>query len=287
MGVANVRVLLPRGRGPRVSVATGHQCMVCSLAAQLLVASTSTLLAHVVGQQLPPECAPGTDGFGLVNTGQITYTAANMPEVAPSLLDDPGGNRAEIVVDCRWLLRCSDETLVPRVTFTSFATENHHDFVRAWDGTPLGDPDVHRIADLHGGRLPDPIVGFREVMTLQFVSDGTTDRWSAGDHFTATFDCTAGDPNAVHPADSFRCTMEYVPLELNYQGDGSTLPSNSRRGNHPGSVLDLDALCGDRHSNSHLASIHSPEDQEQLESFAQAFNTPAIWIGLNDIESGE
>ena len=113
----------------------------------LLLPSVAALLAHAAGQQLPPECAPGTAGFGLVNTGQITYNAADMPDVDPVLIHDPGGNRAEIVIDCRWLLRCSDDTLVPRVTFTSFATENNHDYVRAWDGTPVEDPDVHRIAD--------------------------------------------------------------------------------------------------------------------------------------------
>ena len=249
----------------------------------LLLTSVAALLAHAAGQQLPPECAPGTAGFGLVNTGQITYNAADMPDVDPVLIQDPGGNRAEIVIDCRWLLRCSDDTLVPRVTFTSFATENNHDYVRAWDGTPVEDPDVHRVADLHGGRLPDPIIGFREVLTLQFVSDGTADRWSSGDHFTAAFDCTAGNPNAVPPAESFRCTMEYVPLD---QRELSTNAHKDPPG-FPATVMDLDTICGQRHPGGHLASIHSPEDQEQLESFAQAADARSVWIGLNDIESGE
>ena len=181
-----------------------------------LLLAVAAISARAAGQQLPPECVPSAsgDGVGIIDSGQITYAAANMPYVAPNLNGDPGGNRAENVIDCRWTLHCSDDTLVPRVIFTAFGTENGHDYVRAWDGTPIGNPQVHRIADLHGGRLPDPIVGFRESMTLQFVSDGTGDRWSRGDHFMASFDCTDANPNALPPSHSLRCTMEaHIPSE--------------------------------------------------------------------------
>lgn len=66
------------------------------------------------------------------NTGQISYSAANMPAVETQLIDGPGRRCNENVIDCRWLLRCSDDTLVPRVTFSTFATENNHDYVRVW-----------------------------------------------------------------------------------------------------------------------------------------------------------
>jgi len=66
-------------------------------------------------------------GVGLVDSGQISYDVANMPQVEPRLNGDPGGNRAENVIDCRWTLRCSDDTRVPRVIFTAFGTENGHD----------------------------------------------------------------------------------------------------------------------------------------------------------------
>jgi hypothetical protein len=95
----------------------------------LLLGITLFAVTHLArGQQLPPECAPpGTNGrtqrgVGMENTGQISYSAANMPAVEAQLIDDPGGRRYENVIDCRWLLRCSDDTLVPRVTFSAFAT---------------------------------------------------------------------------------------------------------------------------------------------------------------------
>jgi hypothetical protein len=36
--------------------------------------------------------------------------------------------------DCRWRLTCSDENLVPKLTFTSFETEDN-DFVKIYDGS--------------------------------------------------------------------------------------------------------------------------------------------------------
>ena len=110
---------------------------------QLAVAA-ATAVQLGSGQELPPECAPGTDGIGMFDTGQITYSAANMPAVEAQLIDDPHGRRAEMVIDCRWLLRCSDDAHVPQVTFTTFATENNHDYVRLWYGTPIENPSVHR-----------------------------------------------------------------------------------------------------------------------------------------------
>ena len=236
--------------------------------------------------QFPPECAPhgaatnllqpgSFNGVGMVNSAQITYSADRMPDVTAVLLDDHEGRRVVNMIDCRWTLQCTDNAQVPRVTFTAFETELNHDYVRAWDGTPLGDPGVHKIADHHGSRLPAPVVGFRSTMTLQFVSDASDDRWSRADHFNATFDCIAGNPNAVPPADTHRCTMEY-----------HSLIEATRKGFRP-YVMDLDADCGRRHLNSHLASIHSADDQAHLESIAQANGAHSIWIGLNDIDSGE
>ena len=151
--------------------------------------------------------------------------------------------------------------------------------MRAWDGTPLGSPHVHRIADLHGGRLPDPIVGFQDVMTLQFVSDGTEDRWSHGDHFVARFDCTEANPNALSPSHSLRCTMEaHAASECGRCGGN---PPSSCRG-----MLDMEADCACRHEGGHLVSIHSAEDQEHFESIVQAAGQNSVTIGLNDIDSG-
>ena len=253
---------------------------------QLAVAA-ATAVQLGSGQELPPECAPGTDGIGMFDTGQITYSAANMPAVEAQLIDDPHGRRAEMVIDCRWLLRCSDDAHVPQVTFTTFATENNHDYVRLWDGTPIGQPTVHRIADLHGSRLPDPVVGFGNAMTVQFVSDATDDRWSRGDHFTASFGCVEADPNALHPYETLRCTMEYHEL-VGYPESITSVDGISQL-SAPGSpftdVMDLDADCGSRHAGSHLASIHSPGDQEHFESLVQANGARSVWIGLNDIDS--
>ena len=61
-------------------------------------------------------------GVGMFDAAQIAYSAADMPAVEPRLIEDPGGRRYENVIDCRWLLRCSDDTRVPRVIFSAFAT---------------------------------------------------------------------------------------------------------------------------------------------------------------------
>ena len=233
--------------------------------AAAVLAALSAALSPADGREnaqldWPAECAPSPPGeprvgVGMFDAAHITYSATDMPAVEPHLIDDPGGRRYENVIDCRWLLRCSDDTRVPRVIFSAFATENSHDYVRVWDGSPLGDPSVHRIADLHGSRLPDPVVGFRSAMTVQFVSDGTEDRWSRGDHFEAAFDCTEGDPNAVAPSDTHRCTMEF-----------HSVAGDSGAQQFPRGVLDLDDDCGRRHAGSHLASIHGWADQEHFES---------------------
>eukprot|EP01052_Picozoa_sp_SAG31_P021608 SAG31_NODE_1679_length_7544_cov_3.239758_6_plen_173_part_00 len=161
---------------------------------------------------------------------------------------------------------------MPRVTFSAFATEVGHDYVRVWDGRL---PTADRIANLHGSELPDAVVGFRNVMTLQFVSDAMDDRWSQGDHFSASFDCIAGNPDAVPPADTYRCAMEYHSLvEVVLSGKRPL-------------AMDLDRDCGRRHKGAHLASIHSAEDQAHLASITQANGAPSVWIGLNDIESGK
>ena len=268
------------------------RAMLLRLAAVASAAAAGARAQQSSGQQgsWPPECRDDNkpDGVAVLLGGalgdvaqQITYSAANGPTVEAHLIDDPGGRRTETVIDCRWLLRCSDSNLVPQVTFTSFATENNHDYVRAWDGTPIEDPSVHRIADLHGGRLPDPIVGFGDALTLQFVSDGTGDRWSSGDHFTAEARCVAGNPDAVHPSDTHRCTMEYHPRQ-------DVSPASERVAGLPDRcnqdcTMSFEADCASRNEGGHLASIHSPEDQEHFESVAQAFSARSIWIGLNDV----
>ena len=219
-----------------------------------------------------PACGRGSNGVGVINSGQIAYSAADMPDVAGIRIADPEWRRAWNVIDCRWVLQCTDDTLVPRVTFSAFATEVGHDYVRAWDGRL---PNADRIADLHGSELPDAVVGFGSVMTLQYVSDASDDRFSQGDHFSASFDCIAGNPDAVHPADTHRCAMEFHSLVEVFLS-----------GRRP-SAMDLDADCGRRHKGSHLASIHSAEDQAQLASITQANGAPSVWIGLNDIENGK
>ena len=219
-----------------------------------------------------PGCGRNSNGVGVLDSGQIAYSAADMPHVAGIRIADPNWRRAWNVVDCRWVLQCTDDTLVPRVTFSAFATEVGHDYVRAWDGRL---PNSDRIADLHGSELPDAVVGFGTVMTLQYVSDASDDRFSQGDHFSASFDCIAGNPDAVHPADTHRCAMEFHSLVEVFLS-----------GRRP-SAMDLDADCGRRHKGSHLASIHSAEDQAQLASITQANGAPSVWIGLNDIESGK
>ena len=219
-----------------------------------------------------PACGRGSNGVGVINSGQIGISAADMPDVAGIRIIDPGWRRAWNVIDCRWVLQCTDATLVPRVTFSAFATEVGHDYVRAWDGRL---PTADRIANLHGSELPDAVVGFGNVMTLQYVSDGSDDRWSQGDHFSASFDCIAGNPDAMLPADTYRCSMEFHSLVEVFLS-----------GQRP-SVTDLDADCGRRHKGSHLASIHSAEDQAQLASITQANGAPSVWIGLNDMESGK
>ncbi len=48
-------------------------------------------------------------------------------------------------------------------------------------------------------------------------------------------------------------------------------------------TMSFEADCASRNEGGHLASIHSPEDQEHFESVAQAFSARSIWIGLNDV----
>eukprot|EP01046_Picozoa_sp_COSAG06_P039482 COSAG06_NODE_4674_length_4045_cov_5.070958_1_plen_1038_part_10 len=95
--------------------------------------------------------------------------------------------------DCNWLLTCSDETLSPRITFSSFNTEGGWDFVNFYDGE---NTDATRIAQLHGNIDPDPVVGSGPVALVQFTSDGSVTR----DGFVGTFDCTtSGTPPPPHP----------------------------------------------------------------------------------------
>ena len=49
-----------------------------------LLLAVAAISARAAGQQLPPECVPSAsgDGVGIIDAGQITYDAANMPYVA-------------------------------------------------------------------------------------------------------------------------------------------------------------------------------------------------------------
>ena len=259
--------------GCAIDLSTVHPAMipVGTLVSDLCPVSCDACPAAGEGSAYPG-CGRNSNGVGVIDSGQIAYSAADMPDVAGIRIADPQWRRAWNVVDCRWVLQCTDDTLVPRVTFSAFATEVGHDYVRAWDGRL---PNADRIADLHGSDLPDAVVGFGTVMTLQYVSDGSDDRFSQGDHFSASFDCIAGNPDAVPPADTYRCAMEFHSLVEVFLS-----------GKRP-SAMNLDADCGRRHKGSHLVSIHSAEDQAQLASITQANNVPSVWIGLNDIESGK
>ena len=259
--------------GCAIDLSTVHPAMipVGTLVSDLCPVSCDACPAAGEGSAYPG-CGRNSNGVGVLNSGQIAYSAADMPHVAGIRIADPQWRRAWNVVDCRWVLQCTDDTLVPRVTFSAFATEVGHDYVRAWDGRL---PNADRIADLHGSELPDAVVGFGTVMTLQYVSDASDDRFSQGDHFSASFDCIAGNPDAVPPADTYRCAMEFHSLVEVFLS-----------GKRP-SAMNLDADCGRRHKGSHLVSIHSAEDQAQLASITQANNVPSVWIGLNDIDSGK
>jgi hypothetical protein len=71
--------------------------------------------------------------------------------------------------DCRWRLTCSDANLVPKLTFTSFETEDN-DFVKIYDGSEVSS-DTPLLAALSGDTLPDPISASGPVLTIQLTSD--------------------------------------------------------------------------------------------------------------------
>lgn len=152
-------------------------------------------------------------GVTVVDAAQFSYNDDYMRDLrGTAIRDDPSGN----VIDCRWTLSCSDDTLVPRVTFSRFYADDGNDCalppvpypfdgatplwpisralafacadVRAWDGSP---GMSRQIAEFTGvGTVP--IVGIDANMTLQLVSNATDHRWAHGNHFTADFECILG-----------------------------------------------------------------------------------------------
>ena len=210
---------------------------------------------------------PCGGGAELTDSGEVEFDGVG--RVLPS--NNLDANRYDILLRCHWLLTCSDETLVPRVSFTSFATENEHDFVNFFDGPSNLD---ERLASLDGARVPSPVTAAHSsTALLEFTSDGSADRWSAGDHFVATFDCVPPTEArvAVRPP---RCKFEYVEGQMTMQ--------------------EAEGECGQRHEvkipplrcylllhfhhfdatffeqGGHLASILSSDDQDRVEAIIQA-----------------
>ena len=69
---------------------------------------------------------------------------------------------------CKWALKCSNSSLVPLVTFSTFDTHSGIDFTTAYDGTAPVSTALHRT--LSGGGTPSPIMFGSSVGALQFAT---------------------------------------------------------------------------------------------------------------------
>ena len=86
--------------------------------------------------------------------------------------------------DCSWRLACSDATLTPRLTFSSFDVEAGFDFVKVYHGDSVlsGEPTT----SLDSSTTPDPVTGIRgSALALQLGSNDSIE----GAGFHASFDC--------------------------------------------------------------------------------------------------
>eukprot|EP01051_Picozoa_sp_SAG22_P005696 SAG22_NODE_346_length_11892_cov_40.205970_6_plen_1014_part_01 len=129
----------------------------------------------------PQDPCIGGEGASLVDSGSIAF-------------DGQYSNNH----DCRWLLSCSDVSLAPRLSFSSFATEGGRDFVNVFDGPT---PSDTRLANYHGADIPNATSATGATMLLQFTSDGSV----TADGFHVTFVCdTPGDPPPSHPCTTGR-----------------------------------------------------------------------------------
>jgi hypothetical protein len=87
--------------------------------------------------------------------------------------------------NCEWHLRCSDDSLSPKLTFSAFDTEESYDFVSIFEGMAAAGQPAHQ---LHGTNVPDSIVGAGSAQTVQLTSDDALE----GDGFSAEFTCVDG-----------------------------------------------------------------------------------------------
>jgi len=85
--------------------------------------------------------------------------------------------------DCNWLLMCSDETLAPSVTFSSFQLEANWDYVRMYDGDTT---DAATVSTCTGSSC-DGGSGTAPMMLVRLTSDGSVTQ----DGFIADFVCQA------------------------------------------------------------------------------------------------
>ena len=138
-------------------------------------------------------------------------------------------------IDCRWTLKCSDSSLHPTLTFSSFNTENNFDWVNVFDGEDLSNT---RLLHYCGNTvIPDAVVGSEAEMMVQFVTDGSV----TNDGFAATFSCTdrhsttgqkAGsntDAGTISQteSDSFSSTFMLTNQSVSDEGNGNIQMSAS------------------------------------------------------------
>jgi len=120
----------------------------------------------------PPAPNPCTTGVSLTDSG--TFGVCDGCAIA-----------YENGMDCRWALTCSDGTLAPTVTFTTFGLETGWDFVYMYDGTDWsGSAD----ATLHGTDMPTPLSATGADAVVRFTSDGSV---TNGPGFQLDFTCAA------------------------------------------------------------------------------------------------
>ena len=108
------------------------------------------------------------DGVLITDGGSVSFAAA---ELEPSQ-------------DCHWTVVCTGAGLVPQLTFSSFDTEAHFDFVYVYDSaSPRG-----QAVEMHGTEIPLPLWATGSAGHMRYMSD-----WSVnGEGFDATVTCVEG-----------------------------------------------------------------------------------------------
>jgi hypothetical protein len=146
--------------------------------------------------------------------------------------------------NCNWLLTCTDRSLAPRVTFSSFDTEANYDFLDFYDGIDISHP---HIASLHGSNLCSAtglhnagavspactigVIASQATTLVRFTSDGSVTR----DGFVGVVDCVAPAPP---PSVGSNCE--------DYDDEGSCHATHSRDTHTPDDVRNgyrIDAVC--------------------------------------------